>query len=166
MPAVQLRDIVTEDDVEAVMGIRRGPGKENYIGSMISHFEDAISYAQACPRMWSVHDGEQLVGFVMISDNIPQAVIDADDDIVGPYFLWRLVIHEPFQRRGYGRATIDAVVAYLRTRPGADALYTSSVPGDGSPMPFYLGYGFVKIDRVADGEEVLRLDLSSNGGRV
>jgi hypothetical protein len=33
-------------------------------------------------------------------------------------------------------------------------------------MPFYLGYGFVKIDRVADGEEVLRLDLSSNGGRV
>jgi diamine N-acetyltransferase len=166
MPAVQLRDIVTEDDVEAVMGIRRGPGKENYIGSMISHFEDAISYAQACPRMWSVHDGEQLVGFVMISDNIPQAVIDADDDIVGPYFLWRLVIHEPFQRRGYGRATIDAVVAYLRTRPGADALYTSSVPGDGSPMPFYLGYGFVKIDRVADGEEVLRLDLSSNGGRA
>jgi diamine N-acetyltransferase len=166
MPAVQLRDIVTEDDVEAVMGIRRGPGKENYIGSMISHFEDAISYAQACPRMWSVHDGEQLVGFVMISDNIPQAVIDSDDDIVGPYFLWRLVIHEPFQRRGYGRATIDAVVAYLRTRPGADALYTSSVPGDGSPMPFYLGYGFVKIDRVADGEEVLRLDLSSNGGRV
>jgi diamine N-acetyltransferase len=166
MPTVQLRDIVTEDDVEAVMGIRRGAGKERYIGSMISHFEDAIAYAQACPRMWSVHDGDQLVGFVMISDNIPQAVLDADDDIVGPYFLWRLVIHEPFQRRGYGRATIDAVVDYLRTRPGADALFVSSVPGEGSPLPFYLGYGFVKTDRVADGEEVLRLDLSSIGGRA
>ena len=129
MPAVELRDIVTEDDVEAVMGVRRGAGKERYIGSMISHFEDAIADARACPRMWSVHDGDQLVGFVMISDNIPQAVLDDDDDVVGPYFLWRLVIHEPFQRRGYGRATIDAVVAYLRTRPGADVLYVSSVPG-------------------------------------
>jgi len=166
MPAVELRDIVTEDDVEAVMGVRRGAGKERFIGSMISHFEDAIADARACPRMWSVHDGDQLVGFVMISDNIPQAVLDDDDDVVGPYFLWRLVIHEPFQRRGYGRATIDAVVAYLRTRPGADVLYVSSVPGEGSPMPFYLGYGFVKTDRVADGEEVLRLDLSTIGGRA
>ena len=58
MPTVQLRDIVTEDDVEAVMGLRRGPGQERYLGSMISHFEDAIADAQACPRMWSVHDAE------------------------------------------------------------------------------------------------------------
>jgi diamine N-acetyltransferase len=166
MARVELRDIVTEDDVEAVMAIRRGPGKEQYIGSMISHFEDAIADAVACPRMWSVHDGHQLVGFVMISDNIPKAVLDADDRIVGPYFLWRLVIDEPFQRRGYGRATIDAVVDYLRTRPGADVLYVSSVPGPGSPMPFYLGYGFVKTGRVADDAEVLGFDLVPNGGRA
>jgi diamine N-acetyltransferase len=166
MARVELRDIVTEDDVEAVMGIRRGPGKERYIGAMISHFEDAISDARACPRMWSAHDADtgQLVGFVMISDNISQAVLDAEDHIVGPYFLWRLVIHEPFQRLGYGRATIDAVVDYLRTRPGADVLYVSSIPGPGSPMPFYQGYGFVETERVADGEHVLRLDLSANGG--
>jgi diamine N-acetyltransferase len=126
---------------------------------MESHFEDAIEDARACPRYWSVHGGEQLVGFVMISDNIPQEVLDADDDIVGPYFLWRLLIDGPFQGRGYGRATLDAVVDYVRTRPGADALYTSCEPGDGSPQPFYLHYGFVMTDRIADGEEVLRLDL-------
>ena len=34
------------------------------------------------------------------------------------------------------------------------------------PQPFYLGYGFVKTDRVADGEDVLRLDLPANGGRA
>src|SRR4029078_6925586 len=37
MPAVHLRDIVTEDDVEAVMGLRRGPGQDRYLGSMIRH---------------------------------------------------------------------------------------------------------------------------------
>ncbi len=118
MPSVELREIVTEDDVEAVMGLRRGPGQERYLGSMISHFEDAIADASACPRKWSVHDREtgELVGFAMISDDIPRDVLDADDRIVGPYFLWRLLIDHRFQGRGYGRATVDAVADYVRGR--------------------------------------------------
>ena len=149
------------------MGLRRGPGQERYLGRMISHFEDAISDAKACPRMWSVDDDEtgQLVGFVMISDGIQQNVLDADDDIVGPHYLWRLLIDHRFQGRGYGAATIDAVVAYVRTRPNAEALLTSCKPGEGSPQPFYLHYGFEKTGDVKWGEDVLRLDLSSNGGR-
>jgi diamine N-acetyltransferase len=172
MPVVELRDLVTEDDDEAVMGLRRGPGQERYLGPMISHFEDAISDAKACPRMWSVHDAEtgQLVGFVMISDGIPQEVLDADDDIVGPYYLWRLLIDHRFQGRGYGAATIDAVVAYLRTRPNAEVLLTSCKAGEGSPQPFYLHYGFEKTGAVKWGEDLLRLDLTRpdmapNGGR-
>jgi diamine N-acetyltransferase len=160
---VTLRDIVTDADRAAVLGLRRKPGQQRYLGSMESHFEDAEEYARACPRYWSVHDGDRLVGFVMISDNIPQAVLDADDDIVGPYFLWRLLIDADVQGRGYGRATIDAVVDYVRTRPGADAFYTSCEPGEGSPQPFYLQYGFVKTGRIADGEEVMRLDLPPSG---
>ena len=165
---VELRDIVTEDDVEAVMGLRRGPDRERYIGSMISHFEDAIAYPQAKPRMWSVHDaaGGALVGFVMISDGIPDDVLEADPDIVGPYFLWRLLIDVAYQGKGYGRATIDAVVDYIRTKPGADALYVSSVDGPATPMTFYERYGFVHTGRIADGEQVLRLDLTAGGGRA
>jgi diamine N-acetyltransferase len=161
MTAVTLRDIVTDADREAVLALRRKPGQERYLGSMASHFEDAIEYQQARPRMWSVHDGGDgtLVGFVMISDDIPQAVLDADADIVGPFFLWRLLIDAEFQGRGYGRATIDAIADYVRTRPGGDVLFTSCEAGDGSPQPFYLDYGFVKTGRIADGEDVLRLDL-------
>jgi diamine N-acetyltransferase len=156
---VTLRDIATDADRAAVLALRRAPGQERYLGSMESHFEDAIEYAQACPRMWSARDRHRLVGFVMISDNIRPETLAADDDIVGPYFLWRLLIDAPFQGRGYGRATIDAVVDYLGDRPGADALFTSCKAGEGSPRPFFLHYGFVMTDRIADGEDVLRLDL-------
>ena len=38
---------------------------------------------------------------------------------------------ERHQGRGYGAATIDAVVAYLRTRPGADVPWTSCKAGPG-----------------------------------
>ena len=172
MPVVELRDLVTEDDDEAVMGLRRGPGQERYLGRMIGHFEDAISDAKACPRMWSVHDAEtgQLVGFVMISDGILQEILDADDDIVGPYYLWRLLIDYRFQGRGYGAATIDAVIKYVRTRPNAEVLLTSCKAGEGSPQPFYLHYGFEKTGEVKWGEDLLRLDLTTadrdaTGGR-
>ena len=166
MPRVELRDIVTEDDVEAVMGLRRGPDRDRYIGPMISHFEDAIRYPQAKPRMWSVHDAASgvLVGFVMISDGVPADVLKADPDIVGPYFVWRLVIDVGHQGKGYGRATLDAVVDYVRTRPDADALSVSSVDGPATPLTFYERYGFVRTGRIADGEQVLRLDLAARGG--
>jgi diamine N-acetyltransferase len=153
---VQLRDIATEDDRRAVLALRRAPGQERYLGSMASHFEDAVQDPQAKPRMWSVHDGDQLVGFTMIADGIDEPI---DEDLVGPYFLWRLLIDERFQGRGYGAATIDAVVDYLRSRPGADVLYTSCAAGEGSPQGFYLRYGFVLVGEVKWGEDILALDL-------
>jgi diamine N-acetyltransferase len=155
MPTVQLRDIVTDADRAAVLGLRRAPGQERYLGSMESHFEDARDEPRARPRMWSVHDGDQLVGFVMISDGIEQL----DDDLVGPYYLWRLLIDEHFQGRGYGAATIDAIVAYVRTRPRADVLYTSCATGQGSPSGFYVRYGFVPTGEIKWGEDIYRLDL-------
>ncbi len=158
MAVVELRDIVTEADREAVLALQRAPGQERFLGSMASHFEDAVTDAKACPRMWSVHDGAELVGFVMISDGIPAEVLAADDDIIGPYYLWRLLIDARHQGQGYGAAAIDAVVAYLRTRPGADVLWTSCGRGDGSPQPFYERYGFVATGEKW-GETVLRLDL-------
>jgi diamine N-acetyltransferase len=169
MARVELRDIVSEDDYQAVLGLRRGPGQERYLGMMISHFEDAISDAKTCPRYWSIQEAADgtLVGFVMICDNIPAETLAADDDIVGPYFLWRLLIDHRFQGRGYGRATLDALVEYLRGRPGADRLWTSAAPGDGSPQPFYLRYGFVKSGEVKwGGEELMFLNLAARNRSV
>jgi hypothetical protein len=80
MATVELRDIRTAEDRAAVLELRRGPGQERFLGSMESHFKDAKAAPDAKPRMWSVHDGEDLVGFVMISDNIE----DPGDDLIGP----------------------------------------------------------------------------------
>ena len=166
MATVQLRDIVTAEDRVAVLELRRRPGQERYLGSMASHFEDADLDVRACPRMWSVHDGDQLVGFALISDNIPAETLAADDEIVGPYYLWRLLIDERFQGRGYGAAKIDALVEYVRGRPNAEILLTSCAEGEGSPQPFYLHYGFTKTGEVKWGEDLLQLDLSVAGGGV
>jgi diamine N-acetyltransferase len=160
MPRIELRDIITPEDWDAVMGLRAGEGA--YINPIDDIELEAEEDRRAMPHPWAVHDAAtgELVGFAMISDNIPQPM---DDDLVGPYFLWKLMIDEPLQRRGYGAATIDAIVDYLRTRPGADILYPSCKDGEGSPRSFYLRYGFTDTGRVMWEENVLALDLTSRG---
>ncbi len=127
---------------------------------MDSHFEDAIDDAAGLPAD-VVGPGRapsgRLVGFAMISDGIPAEILAARDDIVGPYYLWRLLIDERRQGKGYGTATLDAVVDYVRTRPDADMLLDELQPGPDGPQPFYLGYGFRDTGTIMwDEEHLLR----------
>jgi diamine N-acetyltransferase len=159
MSGVELRDIVTDADRAAVIALRVAAGQDQFVATVEQSFADALEHPEACARFWAVYDGEDVVGFTMISDNIPRETLDADSTLIGPYFLWRLLIDRRCQRRGYGTATLDAVVDYVRGRPGGDTLYTSAGQGEGSPQPFYERYGFVPTGEVVDDEVVLRLDL-------
>jgi diamine N-acetyltransferase len=161
MPTVELRDIVTDADRQAALAVRRGPGQDRFVASVEKSFQDAVVDARARPRMWSVNDAEAVVGFVMISDGVLDEDLAADPELVGPYFLWRLLIDERRQRQGYGTATLDALVAYLRTRPDAIILYTSCEQGEGGPQPFYERYGFAATGRIVEGEVVMALHLEA-----
>ena len=123
-PAIELREITTDADWDAVMGLDRGPGPVHHINPIDDIRLEAAEEPRAMPKPWAIHDAStgDLVGFVMISDNIPEPM---DEDVVGPYFLWKLLIDVAHQRQGYGHAAIDAVVAYVRGRPNARILYTS-----------------------------------------
>jgi diamine N-acetyltransferase len=131
------------------------PEQEMFVAGVTRSLAEAVETPGACPWYRAVYADETPVGFVMISDNIP-----ADrPEYLGPYFLWRLLIDARWQRCGYGRAALDLIVEFLRSRPGADTLFTSYAPGEGSPLEFYLGYGFVLTGEVFDDEPVLALTL-------
>lgn len=163
MPRVVLREITSDEDRRAAMGLRLAPGQDRYINAVDDIFLEAEEEARAMPHPWTVHDAAsgRLVGFAMISDGIPEPM---DEDLVGPYYLWKLLIDASEQRRGYGTATLDAVIAYVRTRP-AEVLYTSCADGDGSPRGFYLRYGFTDTGRVMWGEHVLAYRLGPEDDR-
>jgi diamine N-acetyltransferase len=128
----------------------------NYVAGVAQSLIEAADTPGACPWYRGVYDGDVPVGFVMISDNIPPE----RTEYLGPYFLWRLLIDRRYQRRGYGRAALDRVVDYVRSRPGAQILLTSVGDGvDGSPLGFYEQYGFTLTGDRFDGERVLTLPL-------
>lgn len=144
---VSLRE-VTRETVRAVCNLKVRPDQQGFVAP------NAISISQAYfdrERAWfrAVYADETPVGFVMLSD----------DPAKPEYYLWRFMIDARFQRFGYGRRAIEQLVAHVRTRPSAKALFTSVVPGDGTPGPFYQKIGFVYTGQEDDGELVMRLDL-------
>lgn len=146
---VTLRE-VTVDTVDEILRLKVAPHQEMFVATNAksiaqAHFHPEIAWFRA------IYAGETPVGFVMLSDN-------ADEP---EYFLWRLMIDERFQGRGYGSRTIELMIAHVRTRPGATALLTSAFSGPGSAIPFYEKLGFVLTGEVdpEDGELVMRYDL-------
>ncbi|MEV6487914.1 GNAT family N-acetyltransferase [Actinoplanes sp. NPDC051633] len=147
---------ITSDNRAAVEDLRVRPGQENFVDGVSPSLAEAAAKPHARPWCRAIYAGDVPVGFVMLADGVPPG----DDDIPWPYYLWRFLIGARFQGRGYGHAALDRVVSYLRTRPDADVLVTSVVPGDGSPLEFYLRYGFRATGQMFDREQVLELPLT------
>jgi diamine N-acetyltransferase len=76
---------------------------------------------------------------------------EVDDPDYVPHYLWKLLIDERFQRQGYGTAALDLVAGDYRSR-GVATMYTSATEGQGSPIPFYERYGFVREGDEDEGE--------------
>ena len=115
---------------------------------------NAVSIAQAhfAKHAWfrAIYADETPVGFVMLWDDPEKA----------DYFLWRLMIAAPHQRKGYGRAALEQLIEYVKTRPNATELKASYVPIDGGPAGFYHRLGFEETGEVVHGERVVRLPLT------
>jgi diamine N-acetyltransferase len=151
---VSLREI-DDGNRSAVERLGVTPEQETYVAGVVESLREAAATPAACPWFRAVYADELPVGFVMLSDGIPPG----HPELLGPYYLWRLLIDARRQRRGFGAAALDLVVDYLRTRPHATTLLTSTVPGPASPSGFYLRYGFTRTGDVFDGEDILRLAL-------
>jgi diamine N-acetyltransferase len=156
MPAIELRD-VTEANREVVVAIHAGPAEGRFVSSVADSLEEAAKHPEGSPWYRAVYLEGEPVGFVMLSWNVtPQP-----PDIIGPWFLWKLIVDERHQGRGIGRAIVEYVVRLIRAE-GATELLTSHVIGEGGPDGFYERVGFVPtgtFDPV--GERILRLDLAA-----
>lgn len=148
---VSLRE-VTEDNASAVRALRTAPGQERFVSSVAESLAEADEHPQAKPWFRAVYARDEPVGFVMLSWDVEPD----PPEIIGPWFLWKLLIDQRHQGRGYGRKVVRQVVQLVRAQ-GAVELFTSCVPGEGGPEGFYAKLGFTPTGQVdPTGEVVLR----------
>jgi diamine N-acetyltransferase len=148
---VSLRPL-TDSNRQAAEALRVSSSQERFVSSVAQSLREAAEHPDARALCWVVYSDDTPVGFVMIADEV------GGPDYV-PHYLWKLLIDERYQGRGFGAATLDLVVEYFRGRPGVEVLTTSAGQGDGSPIAFYERYGFERTGEASDGEVVLRLRL-------
>lgn len=155
-PAIELRE-VTGANRKAVVALHAGPAEGRFVSSVADSILEAAETPEGSPWYRAVYlDGEP-VGFVMLSWD----VTPRPPDIIGPWFLWKLIVDERHQGQGIGRAVVEEVVRLIRAE-GATELFTSHVVAEGGPDGFYDRLGFVPTGTFdPQGERILRLDLSS-----
>jgi diamine N-acetyltransferase len=149
---IVLREI-TSETVGAVIKLAVDPGQERFVASNAVSLAEALFSDDAWYR--AIYADDELVGFVMLSDETLCATPPAEPNIG----LWRLMVDARHQRRGIGKEVIRQVVDYVRSRPGVRDFYTSYVPGALGPEQFYLSLGFVPNGEVEDGETIVLYPL-------
>ena len=146
---VSLREI-TADTVGKIIKLSETLSDEQQ--KMVAPNSVSIAQAHFSENAWfrAIYANETPVGFVMLYDNPNKH----------EYFLWRLMIAEPHQKKGFGERAIGLLVDHVRTRPKARSLGASYVPMNGGPEGFYKKLGFEPTGEVEHGEVVVRLPLS------
>jgi diamine N-acetyltransferase len=150
MTATVRLEPITEHNVKAVFDLQVAPGQDAFVASNAWSLAQALAeYDIAWPRAIVVDD--QVVGFLMLE-------IDPHEEDGRPFWLWRLMVAADRQRQGIGTAALALALDQVRASGGTE-IYTSWVPGEGSPGPFYERVGFEPTGELDDDEIVARLRL-------
>jgi diamine N-acetyltransferase len=146
VPIIKLQEI-TPDNVHQVMNLKVTSDQEKFIASNARSIAEGSTRKDAWYR--AIYYDDVLVGFCMISD-IPEKA---------EYYLWRFMIDQQYQRRGYGRRAMEILIEHVKTRPKAKVFYTSCKKGKGGPEGFYIKMGFHHTGKEENGEYLLQMDL-------
>ncbi len=103
-------------------------------------------------RPFGIYADDRLVGFCMF------AVAPEDEDPDDRYYLWRFMIDQNEQGKGYGQAALAEIIRYFKEL-GADRLVLSTEPENERGLHVYHKAGFRDTGAIDWDEAVLRLWL-------
>ncbi len=148
---------IDNDNLRAYLYLKVRPDQENLVAP------NPVSIAQAYfnPQAWfcGIKADETPVGFAMLEDWTLQPEkkpADWDPLAIG---LWRFMIDARYQALGFGRQALRLLIGHARARVPGGTFYTSYVPADNGPGPFYRGLGFEETGELDGDERVLKLKL-------
>jgi diamine N-acetyltransferase len=146
-PKVSLREI-TKETLRDITRLKVNPNQERLVATNAESVAEAY-FSRDIAWFRAICEDDTPVGFVMLEDDAAKE----------RYFLWRFMIDARYQKRGIGQRALELLFEYVKTRPGARILYTSCVPGEGSPGPFYEKMGFAYTGEEDEGELVMRREI-------
>lgn len=140
---VQFREIDRHNFWD-VIDLKVAAEQKNFIATNLFSLAQAKAYPECI--CLAIYAEEVLVGFVMYC-------IDEDD---GEYWIYRLMIDEKYQGKGYGKKAMQKLMALIQEDTSRHVLYLSFEPDNHLAKSLYENLGFEHDGRVIDGEVVYR----------
>ena len=122
--------------------------------SLIEAYIAITHHGQAFP--FGIYDDETPVGFCMIGFGADVDWEDAPAIAKSNYNLWRFMIDEQYQGKGYGKAAMKQIMDFIASEPCGPAEYCwlSYEPGNVVAKALYSSFGFAETGE-RDGDEVI-----------
>lgn len=150
-----------------IVDLKVAEEQEDFVApNEVSVIEAYTAIGTGCSAFpFGIFDDEMPVGFLMIGFN--EAVFDemfAEDVpevLKDNYSLWRLMIDEKYQKRGYGKEAVRLALEFIRTWPCGEAEYCvlSYEPENEIARKLYHSFGFVETGDMEGDELVAVLKL-------
>ena len=110
---------------------------------------------------FGIYDGEIPVGFIMIGYDVDDHWDNPPYIARGNYSLWRLMIDENYQKKGFGREAVALGLDFIKSFPCGKSEYCwlSYEPENEVARQLYRSYGFVETGDMVSGEIIAVLKL-------
>ncbi len=146
-------EMITEDNFYQVIGLKVADEERTFVASNVQSLAECWLYRDNGDVFpYAIYAEDSLVGFVLI---------DVDDDD-STYMIWRLMIDEAYQGRGYGRRTLEHLIQQARTLH-YHRLRADYVTENAKMAHLLTHLGFVKIGE-DEKEQWTVLDLRRKNG--
>ena len=110
---------------------------------------------------FGIYDGKTPVGFMMIGYDSADYWEDTPDIARENYSLWRLMIDENYQKKGFGREAVALGLDFIKSFPCGKSEYCwlSYEPENEVARQLYRSFGFVETGDMVGGEIIVVLKL-------
>ena len=147
---VELIDL-SEENMKQCFQLKVSNDQMQYIASNEESWK-AAKENEKVARPFAIYCDGKMVGITMF------AFVEEFEDPNDKYWLWRFMIDEDFQGKGYGTAALQAIIRYFKDH-GANNIRLSTKDTNAGALSLYYKAGFIDTGEMNDEEIVLQLDL-------
>lgn len=146
---VELRQI-TQHNFDEVINIKVAEHQQAFVSTVAYSLAQAWLYnATAFP--FAIYAGDTIVGFVMLGYYEKR----------NQYTLWKFLIDEKHQAKGYGKKALSLSINYLVENFNAEKIYTGVSLENQVAKNLYSSFGFKETGKIENGMEELIYTVKS-----
>ncbi len=137
---------VDENNFEEVIKLKVSEEQQSFVATNVFSIAESKVLPECIPL--AICDEEELVGFAMYA-------MDRDDK---EYWIYRLMIDEKYQSKGYGRKAMEELIKRISTDKEHNIIYISFEPENKRAKALYENLGFVPDGRMIEDEIIYMLN--------